>query len=283
MEVGAAFGDVARNVNDRMLRAHGREESGQASTREEVFTEQVQDDFDELVKERLAALSDRYAETGSNVSIKFEATKAPQGEESGFGLDLGIRVIIETTGYSTQKAILVQCKRMFGVGGSGTFPKLRDDGAEQARKMLEVTPASFFFLFNAGDPCKLLEMMRSATLLPWDEPFEWFHLLLPYFDPGIAVLPAARVLAMSEAATAAKTKLPIKAEDVLAGSIPLGHFIAGVFAPCFVGDPRMPIIQLATPPADRADVSGLDATVPELGHLKTRRFHKLKIVKNKKS
>jgi hypothetical protein len=201
------------------------------------------------------------------------------------GLDLGIRAIIETPGYVPQKAILVQCKRMYGVGSSGQFPELPSRGEEQAEKMLKVTPASFFFLFNEGSRHQLLEMMRSAALMPWGEPYRWY--MHPenhgdYFDPGVAVLPAMRVLAMSQAAKVSQCTMPAGARDVLAGSGPLGHFIAGLFAPCFVGDARVPILQLATPPNKRGDISGLDAEVIELGHLKAKRFHKIKIVKDPK-
>jgi len=282
VEVGQAFGEASGAVRERLHRAAAREAEGQAATREDTFTDDLADALDRVIADRLEQLSETLSTSGSNVRIEFESTKAPQGEEADFGLDLGVRVIIETPGYAAQKAILVQCKRMYGVGNAGTFPKLRGDGEDQAKKMLEVTPASFFFLFNGGDEHDLLEMMASATLLPWDEPFRWFHLprVHPdYFDPGVAVLPAARVLAMSEASLASKTSLPIGARDVLAGSVPLGHFIAGLFAPCFVGDVRTPILQLATPPKDRQEIRGLDAQVPELGQLKARRFHKLKVVK----
>lgn len=283
--VGQAFGEASGAVRDRLERAAVRESEGQAATREDTFTDDLADALDRVIADRLEQLSETLSTAGSNVRIEFESTKAQQGEETEFGLDLGVRVIIETPGYSAQKAILVQCKRMYGVGSAGTFPKLRGDGEGQAKKMLEVTPASFFFLFNGGDERDLLEMMASATLLPWDEPYLWFHhprIHRDYFDPGVAVLPATRVLAMSEAAKASSSNLPIGARDVLAGSVPLGHFIAGLFAPCFVGDVRTPVLQLATPPKFREEIDGLDAEVPELGHLKAKRFHRLKVVKGSK-
>jgi hypothetical protein len=283
LEVGSAFGGAAGAIRNRLEGAVKREAEGRAATREDTFTDDLVDAMAGQISVRLAQSSERLSTPPGNVKIEFEATKAPQGEENDFGLDLGVRVIIESPGYSTQKAILVQCKRMYGRGSSGTFPKLRGDGEEQAKKMLEVTPASFFFLFNGGREDDLLEMMGSAAMWPWDEPYRWFppSMIHPeYFDPGVAVLPATRVLAMSQAAKTSNTKLPTGARDVLAGSVPLGHFIAGLFAPCFVGDVRTPILQLATPPGRRAEVSGLDAEVPGLGQLKAQRFHKLKIVKS---
>lgn len=284
VEVGQAFGEASGAVRDRLERAARREDQGQAATREDTFTDDLADALDETIADRLKELSGKLSTSGSNVRIEFESTKAPQGEEAGFGLDLGVRVIIDTPGYSAQKAILVQCKRMYGTGASGTFPKLRVDGEDQAKKMLAVTPASFFFLFNGGSERELLELMASATLLPWDEPYMWFHhprVHHNYFDPGVSVLPATRVLAMSHAAQAPGGTFSTRAQDVLAGSVPLGHFIAGLFAPCFVGDVRTPILQLATPPELREEITGLDAAVPELGDLQAKRFHKIKIEKDR--
>lgn len=282
VEVGQAFGEASGAVRERLDRAAAREAEGQAATREDTFTDDLADALDRVIADRLEQLSEKLSNSGSNVRIEFGSTKTPQGEEADFGLDLGVRVIIESPGYTAQKAILVQCKRMYGVGNAGTFPKLRGDGEDQAKKMLEVTPASFFLLFNGGSEHELLELMASATLLPWDEPYLWFHhprIHRDYFDPGVAVLPATRVLAMSEAAKASNGQMPVGARDVLAGSVPLGHFIAGLFAPCFVGDVRTPVLQLATPPSFRDEIGGLDAEVPELGHLKAKRFHRLKVTK----
>src|SRR5262249_5464204 len=131
------------------------------------------------------------------IRIAFETQKAPQGEEDAFGLDLGIRVIIETPGYSAHKAILVQCKRMYGVGANGRFHKLRGDGERQARDMLGITPASFFFLFNSGETDELFRLMRPPyPFYPWREYGPWLR--GEFFDPGVTVLSAARVLAMAE-------------------------------------------------------------------------------------
>jgi hypothetical protein len=282
VEVGKAFGEASSAVRERIDRASAREATGQGGTREDTLTDDLMDALEGSIGDSLNRVCKHLADLGSNVRIEFTSSKAPQGEETAFGLDLGLRVVIESPDYAAQKAILVQCKRMYRVGDSWTFPKLRDDGEHQARKMLEATPASFFFLFNGGESPDLLEMMHSAPYLLWDTPFWWGEhptAIRSYFDPGVTVLPATRVLAMSQAARLSNANFPIRAQDVLAGSIPLGHFIAGLFAPCFVGDVRTPILQLATPPSMRSEITGLDAEVPELGQLRAKRFHKLKIVK----
>jgi hypothetical protein len=279
--IGGACGNASLRVRERMDRSVTKEKQGQASTGETTFTDDLTDaldTLDEALTEQIAKLPERLS-MGAPVDIRVEFTtqKAPQGEENDFGLDIGLRVIIETPGYEADKAILVQCKRMYGgVGAAGSFPKLRDDGEKQARDMLSVSPASFFFLFNAGSADELLNLMMAPSLA---FPFPLWHFLAapPSLDPGVAVLPATRVLAMSKAAKASGTKLPIDAAEVLAGAVPLGHFIATLFAPCFVGDVRTPVIQLATPPSERDLVSGLDAVVPQIGPMtkKTRRFQKL--------
>jgi len=283
--IGDACGAAARDVRERMDRSKRRVDQGQAATREDTYTDDLADAMDEIgeaIRQRIQTAEHGLAAAGSNVHVEFSTEKAPQGEEDSFGLDLGVRLIIETPGYSSEKAILVQCKKMYGSGSSGTFTKLAADGEKQANDILKVSPASFFFLFNAGAPDDLLDMMRSMPLVfpPW-EPF-YPHPIYrheAYFDPGVTVLPAVRVRAMSKASKEAGVKLPIGARDVLAGSVPLGHFIATLFSPCFVGDVRKPIVQLAAPPTARGSVSGLDAAVPELGALKAGRFHTLWITK----
>ena len=142
--IGSACGAAARDVRDRMETATRREAQGQAATREDTFTDDLADAMDAIgegLEEHLLALSGELARRGSDVQIEFATEKAPQGEETAFGLDLGIRLIIETPGYKTEKAILVQCKRMYGTSTTGSFPKLTDDGEDQAENMLKVTPA----------------------------------------------------------------------------------------------------------------------------------------------
>lgn len=278
--IGRACGKAAEAVRDRLTKAARKEAEGQSGPREEAETGNLADAIDALGEGLTAGLnSDEPAADGRQVRITFSTEKAPQREENLFGLDLGIRVIIETPGYSAQKAILVQCKRMSGLGADGKFKKLRGDGERQARDMLSITPASFFFLFNSGDPDELLQMIRSLhPLFRWRlerRPWLW-----SYFDPGITVLPAARVLAMAEGAKAEGKRIPIDAAKVLAASVPFGEFIVGLFAPCLVGDVRLPLLQLATPPKRRGEITGgLEVDVPPLGSLQPNRFFEFRFSK----
>ncbi len=282
--IGNACGEAAGHVRHRLTAAAHKEAEGQAGTREEAATEDLADAIDAIdaLGDLLTKEVNREETTsdGKRVRIEFKTEKAPQGEENAFGLDLGIRIIIETPGYSAQKAILVQCKRMFGQGATGAFNKLRGDGERQARDMLSITPASFFFLFNSGDKKDLFGMMRSPPYLafPWD--FESAPWPPDYFDPGVTVLSAARVLAMADGANAAGRAFPIGAAEVLPASRPLGEFVAGLFAPCLVGDVRLPLLQLATPPKRRKEIEGgLDAPVPALGALEPKRFFEFRFSK----
>jgi hypothetical protein len=282
--IGAACGDAAHGVRHRLTTAAHKEAEGQSGTREEGATEDVANALDaidalgDLLTERLNG--ELTAADGKKVRIEFRTEKAPQGEENAFGLDLGVGVIIETPGYSAHKAILVQCKRMYGLGAGGTFHKMREDGEAQARDMLSITPASFFFLFNSGDAGDLFKMMRPQPypMYPWfTEHRPWEP---EYFDPGVTVLSAARVLAMADGAKASGRAFPVGAAEVLAASVPLGEFIVGLFAPCHVGDVRLPVLQLATPPTRRKETTGgLDVPVPPLGTLEPRRFFEFRFTK----
>lgn len=281
--VGDACGEASERIRERLGRTAAKAEQGQAGAREELFTEDLvdaMDVMDESLSESLGALAARLAVDGSNIKIEFETQKAAQGEEDDFGLDLGLRVLIKTPGYVAEKAILIQCKRMYGgAAGSGSFPKMREDGETQAEAMLTITPASFFFLFSHGPRGDLFDLVLGNLKVP---PWDWYPLWGPeYYDPGVVVVPATRVLAMSRGAKDAGSPFPVGARDLLAGGMPLGPFMATLFTPCFVGDPRTPVLRLAAPPALREGVKGLDAAVPELGlmHKKTRRFQKITVTK----
>lgn len=289
VEIGEAFGAASSAARHRLERSRRREEQGQPGAREETYTEDLMDAVDEAIREHITAATASLARRGSNVRVEFEATKAPQSEEADFGLDLGIRAIIDTPGYSVEKAILVQCKRMYGSGGDGTFRELRGRGEDQAAKMLAVTPASFLFLFSAGEHEELWRLMGTDGPPFWPDWFPFWpdsywarapeRIPRHYFDPGVSVVPATRVLAASQAARHEGRSVSIRAAEVLQGAAPLGHFMAALFGPCLVGDPRSPILQLATPPSLREAVHGLEAEVPELDHLRARRFHSIKFVK----
>lgn len=110
--IGEAFGMASRDARVRLERASRREAQGQSAMREDTITDDLMDAFDESIRDRLREVSAHLSSSGSNVRVEFEATKAPQGDETRSGLDVGIRAIIETPDYSVEKAIIVQCKRM---------------------------------------------------------------------------------------------------------------------------------------------------------------------------
>ena len=103
------------------------------------------DALGDLLTERLNG--EQTTADAKKVRIEFRTEKAPQGEENAFGLDLGIRVIIETPGYSAHRAILVQCKRMFGLGAGGKF-----SGQYSARTRFDALLVLRFF---AAQPARM--------------------------------------------------------------------------------------------------------------------------------
>jgi hypothetical protein len=90
--------------------------------------------------------------------IDLDLRKFSQFEENQFGADIGIVLKTQTSEHSVEKAILLQAKRL-KPDNSGYFsPTSKYDeliekrGLDQAKKMLSITPASFFILYNPPIP-----------------------------------------------------------------------------------------------------------------------------------
>lgn len=93
--------------------------------------------------------------TGLYINIRgWENKKA---HEKKVGSDLGIVLNILGYNYQVQKAIIVQSKKGFYEKGRILYKELikkergKIKGIKQAKKMLEITPSSFFFLYNNSD------------------------------------------------------------------------------------------------------------------------------------
>jgi hypothetical protein len=141
--------------------------------------------------------------------------------------------------------------------------------------MLRITPSSFFMLFNSGSQEDLLDMssIPIGTLCPkFVDPIPlamfpdvrrgcllWQRSEGSLWDLGVAVLPAARVLALSAGCASKKVSFPTAADRLLRGCLPLGVFIVDLVASCFVGDVREEVVRLVTPPKLR------DEQFPETG------------------
>jgi hypothetical protein len=131
--------------------------------------------------------------------------------------------------------------------------------------MLRVTPASFFMLFNSGSQRDLLNLtsIPVGTICPMDGSSSiatekrarigsscpvWEASAGSIWDLGIAIIPAARVLALSAAAKSRGALFPTSVDIILRGGLPFGVFMVDLFASCFVGDVREEVVRIVTPP-----------------------------------
>lgn len=278
--VGNAFGQAASKIRTRASESvRAEEDRGERSTREETYTDELINLMRDSIRAQIETAASSFLAGGGRSSIEFESASLPVLDETRFGVDIGLRVTIRTSTAIVVKGILIQCKRMYGPQSSPTYPRLRDDGETQARRMLRLTPASFFVLFNFGSQIDLLDWasVPAGMLCPVDDrPFipadkreqignacpHWARTEGSIWDLGISVLPASRVLSISAASRMASTPFPVEAPLILRGCLPLGMFIVDLLASCFVGDPREEVVRLVTAPRLRerfVSVTGLSA------------------------
>lgn len=249
------FGGVARIIHDSMEEWSQREGDGEKAAREETHTERL---LSELKQQFTADSPLGRKLGGAGISVTCETFNAPQRDETKYGIDVGMRVSIEYTGFKITKAILIQCKKMSKVSEGGVFGQLRDDGESQAKKMLRVTPASFFMLYSAGDNWELLkkadrlrrcgfcgehtcDIFLGCFLCHKDGGLSW--------DMGVSLIPASRVLAYTYGK--GRGKFPIESDVVLRGALPLGVFMSDMVVSCMIGDVRREVIDIVTPPGKR--------------------------------
>lgn len=258
VEIGDVFGRASERIREARVRSADRENVGNRARVETSDTDDLIDQFESSVRASLDSLHDRVIRERTEFGVEFYPTNLPVSEESRFGADFGVRLHLEADGFNLTKGLLFQCKRMYGNAPRATYEALRGDGEAQAAKMLAVTPASFFLLFNGVR----LEIVASwiktpACLYPFDEilspwSLNWrFRNSIEQFrmwNPGVTVLPASRVYAESRVARIASKSLSVDAEHWARASIPLGIFMADFFGSCFVGDVRESILRLVTPP-----------------------------------
>lgn len=287
MEIGTLFGGVAGDLRDRCSESHVAEERGERGTREDSLTDELVHVMRGAISRGLEELGGRLRQTGVDASIEFEPTNMPVSEETQYGADIGIRTIIRARDAVTVKGMLVQCKRMYR-RKRPSYPELSARGEQQAKDMLRITPASFFMLFNSGSQEDLLDMtsIPIGTLCPVDEgetpPEErrtigrncpyWGRSSGGLWDLGVAVLPAARVLALSAGCTSKGLSFPQAADRVLRGCLPLGVFMVDLFASCFVGDVREEVVRLVTPPALRDEQPPVTGLRPDFAGFAVRHY-----------
>jgi hypothetical protein len=265
VEVGGMFGSAAGDIRGRANRSLDAEEQGERATREDSYTDELVDQMRSAIADKLSGLSQRLSNIGVKVDIEFHATNFPVSEETQYGADIGIRTTLRTPEAEVVKGILVQCKRMFSPASSPSYKELPGRGEKQARDMLRITPASFFMLHNFGKQSDLLDWatVPTGTICPMNEAGlitppkranigsscpHWASSTGSIWDMGIAMLPAARVLALSTRAASRGVKLPHDVATILRGCLPLGVFVTDLLGACFVGDVREEVVRIVSPP-----------------------------------
>ncbi len=157
------FDEISENVADTLMKSS---EYYDNVGDEPYVTGKLIEAINEYNKEHLN-LSERLREaTGLYINVK--AWKNEKIPESKIGADLGIVLNVDGKDYQVQKVIIVQSKKGFYERGRISYRELirkkkgRIKGVKQAKKMLKITPAAFFFLYNSSD---ILELDLYRLLL----------------------------------------------------------------------------------------------------------------------
>jgi hypothetical protein len=244
--VGRLFGQSSSSIRDFVNESFGAEERGERAAREDTYTDKLVVQFRGAISDTLKEFSERFRETGVSFNIEFTPVNLPVGEENRYGADIGIRVQIHTPRVTVVKGMLFQCKRIYAPRHDPKFPELRGRGEEQCKKMLQLTPASFFLLYNGGNQRDLINYssVPNGMICPVGDdgriPYpirqslgencqNWQESGASDWDMGIAVLPATRLLAWSYTAKTSGRPIPIDAATVLRGCLPFGVFMVDLF------------------------------------------------------
>jgi hypothetical protein len=104
----------------------------------------------------------KFKEIGLDVNLK--GSLNGKSSEGKIGADLGIVLKVDGNDFEMEKAILVQAKKAYVDGQEVVYKELFKmdqgviKGVEQAKKMLMITPASFFFLYNSSEILNLKQL-----------------------------------------------------------------------------------------------------------------------------
>jgi hypothetical protein len=108
----------------------------------EIINNSDQEELRKEIRELLGLYVNIYARKNEGIN------------ENKIGADLGIILNVTGDNIEIKKAILVQAKKAKKNNNYISYPELKKRGKDQAQKMLRITPASFFFLYNPEDICK---------------------------------------------------------------------------------------------------------------------------------
>jgi hypothetical protein len=172
---------------------------------------------------------------------------------------LGIVLKVDGNDFKMEKAILVQAKKAYVDGQKVVYKELfkelnRDGqkvikGVEQAEKMLKITPASFFFLYNSSEILNLNNYKESIINhflnISKVKIKEVIYLAVPVNQLesyiGILVLPAIQIASIKNN----KNKILGSLETLLPYCVCFSDFMVDYFLSCFVGDKRKGVLEKA--------------------------------------
>jgi hypothetical protein len=191
--------------------------------------------YNDEEKQKWRDIQGKFKEIGLDVNLKGRSNG--KLSESKIGADLGIVLKVDGNDFEMEKAILVQAKKAYVDGQEVVYKELfkelnRDGkkvikGVEQAEKMLRITPASFFFLYNSSEILNLNNYEESIIK----------H--LSYI--GILVLPAIQIASIKNN----KNKILGSLETLLPYCVCFSDFMVNYFLSCFVGDKRKGVLEKA--------------------------------------
>jgi hypothetical protein len=176
---------------------------------------------------RRARLATERARSGrSPLVFRFSAREITSGERR-HGADLGVVARIDVPGeMELTKAALIQSKKLSSYRGefqeTSEYPELFGSQTKTLRpqfeRMLEITPASFYALYNP----ERLRIRRGIKLL------------------GTRLMPARTIQGMEAAGN-----LRFTAIDALDRATPLQNWIVDQFICCEIGDQRSEVVRTA--------------------------------------
>ena len=210
------FNDVASTISQKLTRDHTRDERG--------LTDEL---IDNLVRWNQSSRENNVL-LGSNWEFELRMTKVSQKLESTLGADIGFQATLDTRICHIEKGLLFQCKRLHPTEESEFTPKCHygdlteDHGLEQAKNMLNHTPASYFLLFNPSmDHLHTDSELVDGSILRSDH--------TPGIDgfQDILILPATTRLGLKKSGSI---------EDLFPHTTPFSQFMVQDVMQCNVGD-----------------------------------------------
>jgi hypothetical protein len=227
------FDDFSRDIANFIKRSHEIQDN---LAYEDYITGKLVERINQYKKRRKwRNIQKEFKRNGLKVDLKARINR--RLPESKIGADLGIVLKVDGNDFKMEKAILVQAKKAYVDGQKVVYKELfkelnRDGqkvikGVKQAEKMLKITPASFFFLYNSSEILNLNNYEESIIK----------H--LSYI--GILVLPAIQIASIKNN----KNKILGSLETLLPYCVCFSDFMVDYFLSCFVGDKRKGVLEKA--------------------------------------